>query len=115
MADNLRGRGQASFVDVRPAEPVFDAGVSSSRLVSTTGPFSVMATVCSEWAVRELSLIHIPGIRDRPRFEREGQAGAQLQAAARLALVGDVQLLVHGAADAVAAELGVDPVSYTHL
>src|SRR4029079_4631803 len=43
-----------------------------------------------------------------PRLDRDHQTRLQLQAAARTPVVGDVRLAVHGAADAVAAELQVD-------
>lgn len=48
-------RRQASFVDNLPAELPGAAGISDSRRVSTKGASSVMAIVCSEWAVREPS------------------------------------------------------------
>src|SRR5688500_14686210 len=46
-----------------------------------------------------------------PGLDGEGEAGVELHAAAGAAAVGDVRSLVHGAADAVAAELGVDAVA----
>src|SRR6185437_12415174 len=52
----------------------------------------------------------VPAARDEPGLDREHQAGNQAQAAARLAAVGDVRVLVHGAADAVPAEVRGDAV-----
>src|SRR5262245_57115897 len=46
-----------------------------------------------------------------PGLDRDGEAGFEFHAAAGTAGVGDVRGLVHGAADAVAAELGVDLIS----
>jgi hypothetical protein len=46
-----------------------------------------------------------------PGLDRDDQPGPQPEAAPRGALVGDVGVLVHGPADAVAAEVGVDPVA----
>jgi hypothetical protein len=64
-------------------------------------------------AYRPAVLVEVDAVlaaRDEPGLDREHQAGDQPQAASRLAPVGDVRVLVHGAADAVAAEVRGDAV-----
>jgi hypothetical protein len=53
--------------------------------------------------------VAVGAARDEHGLDRDHQARLQLEAAARLALVGDVRLLVHRAADAVAAVVGQHP------
>jgi hypothetical protein len=53
----------------------------------------------------------IVGGAAEPGLDGDGKAGVEFHAAAGAAVVGDVQGLVHGAAYAVAAELGVDAVA----
>ena len=89
--------------------------VAGHRAVSTSGPSSVIAMVCSMWAPREPSALRsvqpsgsvkISSVVCRnhgsiaitsPGLQREPAAGA--------AVVGHVRVAVHRAADAVAAEL----------
>src|SRR6185437_12413100 len=52
----------------------------------------------------------VPAAGDEPRLDRQHQAGHEARAASRLAAVGNVRVLVHGPADAVAAEVGGDAV-----
>ena len=47
-------------------------------------------------------------VADQHRFDGDHQTGSQFQALPAATLVGDVRVLVHGPADAVAAQLGDD-------
>ena len=49
----------------------------------------------------------VSGVQE-PRFDGDHEAGTQLESTACASVVGDVRLAVHGAADAVPAELEVD-------
>ena len=107
----------------RPAERLRPPrrGGAVGAPVRTCGPAAVMATVCSEWAVREPSAERI--VQPSSSYPilsvaRQNQGsiamvrpGLESHAAAGAAVVGDVRGLVHGAADAVAAELAVDAVA----
>jgi hypothetical protein len=58
-------------------------------------------------------LVEVDAVRaaaDEPGLDRDDQAGDEAQATPGLAPVGDVRVLVHAAADAVAAEIGGDAV-----
>jgi hypothetical protein len=56
----------------------------------------------------EVDLVRAAG--DEPGLDRDDQAGDEAQATSGPAPVGDVRVLVHAAADAVAAEVGGDAV-----
>ena len=96
----------------RPRPTVSAPGHGRVRI---SGPSSVMAMVCSAWAARRpsavttvhwssRSAVSAPAGADHG-LDGVGLAGAELAALARLAPVGDVGLLVHGQADAVAGVL----------
>ena len=81
----------------------------------------MIATVCSEWAVREPSaerMVQPSGsktIRSVVRANQGSSArvmpGSESEPAAGAALVGDVGIFVHRSPEPVAAELGVDRVA----
>ena len=103
----------------RPATPP-ESQAHSTR-VSTRAPSSVIAMVCSECEPREPSWkrsVQPSGsvkisfdVGRPPGLQRQRQPRAQHQAAAGAAGVGHVRVLVHGVAEAVAAELHVDRVA----
>ena len=86
--------------------------------VRTSGPCSVMAMVSSKWAASEPSTVDdgpVVGedvgavVAEREhRLDGQAQARLELAAAATGAVVGDLRLLVHLGADAVAHELADD-------
>ena len=88
------------------------ARTGQSRAVSTIGPSSVIAIVCSEWAPREPSSLRIVQPSgsvwiwsvavQEPRLDGDHQPRAQWVAATGAAVVGDVRVPVHRAADPVA-------------
>ena len=55
--------------------------------------------------------VDLVGVCQEPRLDRDHQAGLEREPAAAPAVVGHVRVAVHGPADAVAAELGVDLVA----
>src|SRR5689334_24035601 len=54
--------------------------------------------------------VDVPAAGQEPGLDGDDQSGDEPVAASLGALVGNVRVLVHGPADAVAAEVGADPV-----
>ena len=88
------------------------------RRSGSRGPFSVTAIECSKWAASEPSAVttvqssgwirDVVAAEGEHRLDGQAQAGLELAARAAGPVVGDLRLLVHLGADAVADELADD-------
>ena len=119
--DNGRSRRAKRAGADRKAYPIRPRPISGRKVtgrVRTSGPLSVIATVCSKWAAREPSAVTtvqpssssaVRGpARGHHRLDREHHALPQPQPPARRPVVRDVGLLVHRGADPVAHVLPHD-------
>src|SRR5690242_21947165 len=78
------------------------------RVLGVGGPAAVAAADRPAVAVDP---IHVPAAGQEPGLDGDDKTGDEPVTVPLGSLVGDVRILVHGPADAVAAEVGADPVA----
>src|ERR1700760_1055586 len=105
MSRGARARFRPALKDGEDLRAVLGDG---HRVLGVRRPAAVAA---ADRPAVPVDPVHVPAAAQEPRLEGGDRAGADPGAAAGGTLVGHRRLLVHGPADAVAAEIGADPVA----